>query len=224
MFASRLAQWLGLPVPPVAVIEVSDWLVANTPELRVEVGFSSVHCSSGRQLGSLYSCDAFTPVFDYLPEQTLQKVINLQDFARVLVFDKWTGNSDGRQAIFSRKKGRGRYRASFIDHGYCFNAGEWSFVDAPQRGVYPKSCVYECVRNWDSFEPALSKAEAADRRDLWQFAEDIPEEWYGGDFQALHGMVDTLFRRRNLIRDLIDEFRFSSRNLFPNWNGPSLPL
>ena len=224
IFATRLAQWLGLPVPSVTVIEVSDWLVANTSELRVEVGSSSVLCSSGRQLGSLYACDGLTPVFDYLPETALQKVINLQDFARMLVFDKWTGNSDGRQAIFSRKKGRARYRATFIDHGYCFNAGEWTFVDAPQRGVYPKSCVYECVRNWDAFEPTLSKAEGADRSDLWRFAQEIPEEWYGENSPALEGIVDELFRRRNRIRDLIDEFRCSSRNPFPYWNEPALSL
>src|SRR4029077_21139082 len=54
MFATRLAKWLGLPVPEVEAIEVSDWLIANTPELRVQVGGSCVPCSSGRQLGSLY--------------------------------------------------------------------------------------------------------------------------------------------------------------------------
>lgn len=57
MMATRLAELLGLPVPPVAIIEVSDWLIANTPELRVQVGATSVPCSSGRQLGSLYCCD-----------------------------------------------------------------------------------------------------------------------------------------------------------------------
>ena len=37
---------------------------------------------------------------DYLPRELLQGVRNLSDFARVLVLDKWTCNSDGRQAIF----------------------------------------------------------------------------------------------------------------------------
>jgi hypothetical protein len=36
MFATSLGQWLGLPMPPVAAIEVSDWLIDNTPELRIE--------------------------------------------------------------------------------------------------------------------------------------------------------------------------------------------
>lgn len=224
MLATRLAEWLGLPVPPVEIIEISDWLVANTAELRMQVGTSSVPCSSGRQLASRYCGDPLTPVFDYLPETALGRVANLEDFARVLVFDKWTGNSDGRQAIFSRKNNRARYRATFIDHGYCFNAGEWSFSDSPLRGVYPKACVYSGVRNWDSFEPTLSRAESCSHSDLWALTQDIPEEWYGRDSQGLEKMVEALFRRRNRIRDLIDEFRCSDRNPFTSWSEPALPL
>lgn len=40
MLATRLGQWLGLPLPRVEAIEVSDWLIANTPDLRVDVGGS----------------------------------------------------------------------------------------------------------------------------------------------------------------------------------------
>ena len=36
MFASRLGQWLGLPIPDVAAIEVSDWLIEHTPEFCFE--------------------------------------------------------------------------------------------------------------------------------------------------------------------------------------------
>jgi hypothetical protein len=34
--ASRLGLYLGLPMPKVAVIEVSDWLVSNSPDLRMD--------------------------------------------------------------------------------------------------------------------------------------------------------------------------------------------
>src|SRR5579864_3263205 len=53
MFATRLAQWLGLPVPRVEVIDISDWLIANTPDLRVEIAGCKTPCSSGKQLASL---------------------------------------------------------------------------------------------------------------------------------------------------------------------------
>jgi len=29
-------------------------------------------------------------------------VVNLEDFRAILVFDKWTGNADGRQSVFYR--------------------------------------------------------------------------------------------------------------------------
>jgi hypothetical protein len=135
MFASRLGQWLGLPIPRVEVIEASDWLITNTPDLRVEVGGSAVPCSSGKQLASIYP-PLETQVFDYLPDSMLEKVSNLAEFGRVLVLDKWTGNADGRQAIFTRRRRGRKFATMFIDQGYCFNAGEWTFPDSALRGVY----------------------------------------------------------------------------------------
>ena len=77
---------------------------------------------------------------------------------RVLVLDKWTCNSDGRQAIFWKAPRRQRYSATFIDQGYCFNAGEWTFPDSPLRGAYANNCVYEGVTGWEAFEPTLSQS------------------------------------------------------------------
>ena len=216
MFASRLGQWLGLPVPRVEVIEVSDWLITHTQDLRVEMGGGAVPCSSGRQLASLYP-QVEAQVFDYLPESMLLRVANLADFARSLVLDKWTANSDGRQAIFVRQPRARRYQAAFIDQGYCFNAGEWTFPDSALRGVYARNCVYTSVKGWDSFEPALTRAEEADLVDLWRCAEPIPPEWYAYDYSALTQMVELLYERRLMIRDLIGAFRNSSRAPFPNW-------
>src|SRR5436853_7525075 len=36
-FASRIGSYLGLPIPEVAVIDVSEWLIEHTPEMRVDV-------------------------------------------------------------------------------------------------------------------------------------------------------------------------------------------
>jgi hypothetical protein len=218
MFATRLAQWLGLPVPRVEVIEVSDWLIKNTPDLRVEIGGAAILCSSGKQLGSQYP-DPGAPIFDYLPESLLPRVSNLGDFARMLVLDKWVGNADGRQVVFT-SKARGRhYQATFIDQGYAFNAGEWDFPDSALRGVFARNCVYESVSGWESFEPALTKAEQVDLRDIWRCAECIPPEWYEHDQNGLERIVDSMYQRRIIIRDLITAFRCSTRDPFPNWTA-----
>jgi hypothetical protein len=156
--------------------------------------------------------------FDYLPRELLERVLNIEDFPRVLVLDKWTCNSDGRQAIFCRKAPKSqRYAATFIDQGYCFSAGEWTFPDAPLRGAYANNCVYERVMGWEAFEPALSRAEEMDAHTIWRCAAGIPEEWYEGDRVGLERLVETLCHRQPTIRKLIGEFRGSSRNPFPNW-------
>src|SRR6185437_8868546 len=159
--ATRLASFLGLPVPEVAIIDVSEWLIQNSPELKVDIGGGLLQaCASGPQFGSRYVADPLTTaVFDYLPESILKRIANIQDFSRVLAVDKWTCNADGRQAVFAKQPNERRYKAWFIDQGYCFNAGEWTFPDSPLRGVYARNAVYEHVTGWSAFEPTLSRTE-----------------------------------------------------------------
>jgi hypothetical protein len=218
MLATNPGLALGLPMPRVEVIEVSDWLIEHTEGLRMELGGSKIPCRSGKQLGSLYvGCESPGMSFDYLPRELLERVLNIGDFPRVLILDKRTCNSDGRQAIFSKARRKQRYAATFIDQGYCFNAGEWSFPDYPLRGVYANNYVYEGVTGWETFEPALSRAEEMDAHAIWRCAAEIPEEWYEGDRDGLERLVEALCHRRTAIRRLIGEFRTSSRNPFPNW-------
>jgi len=219
MLATNLGLALGLPMPRVEAIEVSAWLVEQTEDRRITLGGAKIPCRSGKQLGSLYvGCESPGMSLDYLPGELLERVLNVEDFPRVLVLDKWTCNSDGRQAIFCRKTLRSqRYAATFIDQGYCFNAGEWTFPDSPLRGTYANNCVYEGVMGWEAFEPALSRAEEMDAQAIWRCAAEMPEEWYEGDRDGLYRLVETLYNRRPIIRKLIGEFRKSTRCPFPNW-------
>jgi hypothetical protein len=219
MLATNVGLALGLPMPRVEVIEVSDRLIEETEDLLLNLGGSKIPCRSGKQLGSLYvGCESPGMTFDYLPRELLERVLNIEDFPRVLVLDKWTCNSDGRQAIFCRKAPRGqRYAATFIDQGYCFNASEWSFPDCPLRGVYANNCVYESVTGWEAFEPPLTRAEEMDADTVWRCGADIPEEWYEGDRDGLNRLVQGLYQRRATIRKLITEFRRSSRKPFSSW-------
>jgi hypothetical protein len=63
----------------------------------------------------------------------------------------------------------------------------------------------------------LSKAEEMDPDAIWRYAAEIPEEWYEGDRDDIHRLVEALYNRRRLIRRLIGIFRESTRNPFPNW-------
>jgi hypothetical protein len=217
MLATRLGLALGLSMPQVEAIEVPEWLIEHTEDLRIQLAGQRIRCRSGKQLGSLY-VGAAGMTLDYLPQELLVRVSNVADFARVLVLDKWACNADGRQAVYVRKTPRSRrYTATFIDQGYCFNAGEWTFPDYPLRGVFANNCVYESVTGWEAFEPALTRAEEMDADTVWRCAVDIPEEWYEGDRAGLHQLAEALYSRRGLIRRLISIFRESARHPFPNW-------
>jgi hypothetical protein len=215
---TKIGILLDLPMPEVKVIDVSEWLIANTPELRVETAGQSVRCATGLQLGVRYAADPEQDhIFDYLPESMFERISNQDDFPRVLAFDKWTCNSDGRQAVFVKRRGSRLYNAIFIDQGYCFNAGEWDFPDHPLRGVYARNAIYDGVTSWQSFEPVLSEIDQIGVEDLQSIAQEIPEEWYQHDSDGLAGLINALHTRRKFVRQLITAFRASSRKPFPNW-------
>jgi hypothetical protein len=220
LLASRLAAAVGLTVPEVDLVEVSSWLVENTPELEIDLGRTKVKCQPGLQFGSRFAGGLMPgQVVDYLPEEQLVDVKNLPEFAGILALDKWTGNGNGRQAVFTRRQRERRYKAVFIDFGYCFHAGEWRFEDAPLRGVYYRNDVYREVRGWESFEPWLTRLETMPAETVWAVANNVPPEWYGGDTAEMEALVEKLLRRRSRIRDLVDDFRRSNRMPFPKWGA-----
>jgi hypothetical protein len=219
LLGSRLAARLGLPVAPAAVVEVRENLIQNTEELVIEQGRGRMRCRAGMQFGSRYpGSPADTVVYDFLPDEQLREVVNLADFCGMFVFDKWTCNTNGRQAIFFRAPGEPHYRAQMIDQGFCFNANEWNFPDAPLRGLYARHRVYVSIESMDSFEPWLGRVEEKITESiLEQAASEIPPEWYNFDHEALEQLLEQLLRRRKRIRDLIVSAWKSSAQPFPNW-------
>ena len=76
LIATRLAEAVGLTVPQSDVIEVTEWLVANTSDMQMELGRGQrERCSAGLQFGSQF-VGGLMPgqVMDYLPEPQLAEV------------------------------------------------------------------------------------------------------------------------------------------------------
>src|SRR5690348_8341478 len=83
LIATRLAAAVGLTVPASEVVEVTEWLVANTPEMYVDLPRGQrQRYMAGLQFGSQF-VGGLMPgqVVDYLPEQQLDEVRNLAEFA-----------------------------------------------------------------------------------------------------------------------------------------------
>jgi hypothetical protein len=245
LLGTRLASRLGLPTAPVAVIEVSEELIRLTPDLVMEHPRHRFPCHAGPQFGSRYPGDPRRlTLHDFLPDQQLRQVENLHDFAGMLVFDKWTCNTNGRQTLFLADLGStvgtggtavgvagtdpltgseastpgGAYRTMMIDQGFCFSAGEWKFPDAPLRGLYARNRVYEGITGMQSFGPWLERLEERiTERVLDDVSRDIPSEWYEDDYDSLLRLLEQIFRRRTRVPELLLEAKKSNRQPFPNW-------
>jgi hypothetical protein len=234
LLGTRLAARLGLPVPAAAVVEVSEYFVRHTAELNIQLARSRIVCKPGPSFGSRYpGHPASVVVYDFLPEEQLCAVQNISAFAGMLAFDKWTCNTNGRQAVFFRPLGRAgagpdaapypaanpaAYQALMIDQGFCFNAAGWGFPDAPLRGIYIRERVYETVTSMESFDPWLGRIEQnVTEAMLEEAAGEIPPEWYNFESDSLYRMLEMLYRRRTRVRELLHATRTCSRNPFPYW-------
>jgi HipA-like protein len=235
LLGTRLAARLGLPTTAVEIVHVSEELIRLTPELCMEMPRSRVPCQAGPQFGSRYPGDPRRlTLHDFLPDEQLRAVENLYAFAGMLVFDKWTCNTNGRQTLFFREEPHqpfaqgnghetdegqnGSYEAVMIDQGFCFNAGEWNYPDAPLRGLYARNRVYEGVIGMESFAPWLKRLEKSiTERVLSEMVSKIPPEWYEDDYDAVMHLLEQLYRRRTRVPELLLAAKNTTRQPFPNW-------
>ncbi len=201
----------------------------------MEMPRARVPCQAGLQFGSRYPGDPRRlTLYDFLPDEQLRAVENLYQFAGMLVFDKWTCNTNGRQTLFFREELRhrhaqgngheagedpdGDYETVMIDQGFCFNAGEWNYPDAPLRGLYARNRVYEGVTGMESFAPWLERLEKSiTERVLAQILSEIPSEWYEDDYDAVARLLGQLYRRRKVVPELLLAAKNTTRQPFPNW-------
>lgn len=235
LLGTRLAARLGLPTVAVEIVQVSEELIRLTPELCMEMPRARVACQAGLQFGAKYPGDPRQlTLHDFLPDEQLRRVENVFDFAGMLVFDKWTCNTNGRQTVFYLEEalerrgglapgpvgeeGARSYKTRMIDQGFCFNAGEWNYPDAPLRGLYARNRVYEGVTGMESFAPWIERVEKGiTERVLSELISGIPSEWYEDDYDALLRLVEKLYSRRTRVPELLLAAKNTTRQPFSNW-------
>ena len=142
----------------------------------------------------------------------------------MLVFDKWTGNADGRQSIFYRalvRDGRGAGQPGFvarmIDHGFILNGPNWEFCDSPMQGLYARRLVYEGVRSLDDFQPWLDQVVHFPEEVLDSALRRVPLRWIDGEDYELERVLTELLERRRRVPELVEACRSGRHNPFPNW-------
>lgn len=223
-------RYLQIYVPETALLELTPNFLEANPELYFSIGPRREPVKPGLHFGSRMAVDPNrVAVFDFLPDKLLAKVENRADFLGMLVFDKWVGNADSRQAVFFRArakswtplKGEAPARVGFfaqmIDHGFAFNGPHWAFQDSPVQGLYFRTSVYDEVRSLDSFEPWLEMVAHFPESVIDSAWKEIPREWFEDDEEPLEKLLETLLKRRAQVSRLIREARDRRANVFRNW-------
>jgi hypothetical protein len=232
LLAGVLASRLGLPIPERAIVDVTELLSKHADDLTIQIGLGKVSCSGGSCFGSRLPSEAGpygirvpVAIHSFLPDCPPHKIINNAEFVPMLVFDKWTCNSDCRQVIFTRANGAEEYAITMIDNGFCFNGVEWTFPNLSKGGLSPRPSAYETVLGIDSFETWIQILEDDDGMQLLDhLADEIPPEWYQRDRKALRGLLDDLNRRRHHVRALLYTSRSECPQCFPNWAKKHSPV
>lgn len=224
LLASKLLDYLKVSTPETALLNVTAAFLHENQDVCLTLGTRRIDVPPGWHFGSRYPGNPErVSVYDFLPDALLAGVANLEDFRAILVFDKWVGNADGRQAVFHRAMvrqgagGHAAFVARMIDQGYAFNGPNWDFPESPLQGLYARKLVYEPVRSLDDFQPWLDQVmnfpeEVMDR--AWKA---IPPAWIEGDENALEGLLEQLFARRKRLAELICACRQTRVAPFPNW-------
>lgn len=228
LLCSSLLDQLGILSPETSPVNVSDSFLESHPEVHLKFGDKRIPVEPGLHFGSRYvGVPGRTVVYNFLPKALLSQVANLDHFRAVLAFDKWVGNIDGRQAVFTRVMFEGeshdpeslreRFIALMIDHGHAFECGDWRFRDSPLRGFYGRDSVYDSVRSLDDFEPWLEWIRDFPQEEIELAAKRIPPEWVAGEEGELDRMLDQLYQRRARVPELISDCRNGTSNPFRNW-------
>ena len=228
LIASVFLEYLRIASPQTALIEVTPQFLAENPEAHLLLGGKPMPVEPGWHFGSRYPGDpSRTAVYDFLPDALVSRVANLEDFRAILVFDKWVGNSDGRQSVFYRasvrggeapaEHGRPGFVAQMIDHGFAFNGPHWDFPESPLQGLYARPVVYEGVQSLSDFQPWLEQVMHLPEEVIDQAWKRIPMGWVDGDEEALERLLARLFERRRRVPELIAACRTATFNPFPHW-------
>ena len=226
LIAAEILSYLQIPAPACELVRIPEEFLRENPAASIQFGSQTIAPDPGWAFGSRHPGDPnLTAIYDFVPDSLLAQVQNRGAFLEILAFDKWTGNADGRQAIFFRahlkewapqlKPGPKKmgFVALMIDHGFIFNGPHWNFTESALQGLYPRRMVYEPVTSLDDFQPSLGRILNFPDEVLDRALRRIPPDWIEHEEEELDRLLETLLRRKKRVGELLEQ----SLPAFPNW-------
>jgi hypothetical protein len=203
-----MMSYLSISTPPLRILRLPENL--RTEALSFDIGDRKIPVEGEWHLGSLCPVNPQTKViFDFLPRRLLEKVSNLNDFAKVFVVDRWLYQLDQRQAVFVRERGSSagqiKLRAHFIDNGMAFAGSAWELREAAGQGLYMDRGVYSLVNMPKICEETVAQIEALTEEQVFLPLLGLPESWLCSDAERekLNRLLAGLYKSTSRLRRMV---------------------
>jgi hypothetical protein len=203
---SQLLKQMGICTPILRILHFPPSLISEEVSLHVPSGLippqGSVH------LGSRCPVDpAKTVIWDFLPSMFLSTILNLSEFAAMLVFDTWVCHTAPRQAIFVPQRvliGKPAFLAYFISHGTSFSGSRWELGEEQMHGFYFQRQLYDLVVGMQALvDKAVCRLESITETSLLATAESVPPAWLlPSDRAPLANLLGKLHGRQGKLRSI----------------------
>jgi hypothetical protein len=231
---ARLLQHLRISCASPAVVEFTPDFCRNFPVV-LHTRCGPVRPAPGVHFGSRYAGILNdTAVYDFVPDTLLSRVVNVEDFGRVLPFDLWAGQADARQCVFVRVRvldnhpavaasnRTSGFLAIMIDHASVFSGPRWRFMDKAGCGTYFRPQIYTSVTS-QVLETAIDDIGRIGRSVIDRAVAEMPVAWIEHDRSALDALIERLMRRQNRVRNLTYAAIAHMRNETPWPNAAMRP-
>lgn len=209
LIAYRLGTWLGLPVAPYRIIQITRDLVDMFPVLK------SLDIPAGLHLGSLYF-EQGTTSFE---EINLASCKNLYHAAGMIVFDHWINNWDRHFAGSNLLYIPDQRKILMIDHSDAFFGPDWDkeeCMDNVNTMEIFWGPLYEMfvpfIDSPDPFGHYVSLIENVSEKAVIEAVKGLPKQWKISR-EDVTALIDFLLCRRKLVRNTLEELR----EHFPIW-------
>ncbi len=208
MMGTEILRRLGVAVPEWALIHVDSGFLSENPQINVQLRQTEVPVEPGWHFGSRVPKQKTLP--DLPVAQMLNRLNNLGDFLGAFVFDLWSDNRDGRQAIFFRQGNR-HYTSQMIDHGFAFGfeGTEWRMRDIFIRKKHPILLpIYEAQWANPVIDDFIARIQRLAEYELADIRRLVPTEWLESDGNLLDHVCGALYTRSRRLDTLIAEARW----------------
>jgi hypothetical protein len=206
MISYQLMTHLGVSTPCLRILNLPLSLVNE--DMCFRVGTRLIPPEGTVHLGSQCPVDPkVTAIWDFLPSKFFSRVVNLSEFAAMLVFDTWVCRTAPRQAIFARQQsviGKQNFKAHFIGHATSFGGRQWRVGGDAIHGAYFQSGIYLLLDMSTLIETTMCRLEAITEAALLATLDGVPTAWFlPGDREAVRCLFGQLQERRPNMRSIL---------------------